>query len=69
MSIKFENQIIDFLLCPSAQDNFRTMKLQEILFKNRYEVALEQIEDVMQILYKTINELEKFKEWKIRGIN
>ena len=69
MSFKFENVIVDFLLCPTAQDNFRSMKLQELLYNIRYDVHIDQIEDVMQILLNAHIELEKFKLWKIRGID
>ena len=65
---KFENEVVDLLLCPLAQDNFRTMKLQELLYSIRHEVNVEQIKDTMQILLKAHDELELFREWKIRGI-
>ena len=63
------NEIIDFLFCPPAQDPFQRMKLQEMLYNIRYDVQLEQNEDVMQILWNAYDELEKFKEWKIRGVD
>ena len=68
MSIKFESEVVDFLLSPPSQDAFRHMRLQEMLFKIRHEVAQEQIEDVMQILWQCYDELELFLEWKKRGV-
>ena len=68
MSIKFENEIVDFLLSPPSQDAFRPMKLQEMLYTLRHEVAQDQIEDVMQILWKCYDELALFLEWKKRGV-
>lgn len=68
MSIKFESEVVDFLLSPPSQDAFRHMRLQEMLFKVRHEVAQEQIEDVMQILWRCYDELELFLEWKKRGV-
>ena len=68
MLYKFENEIVDLLLCPIAQDNFRALKLQELLYNIRHEVNIEQIKDCMQILLQAQDELEKFKEWKLRGI-
>ena len=60
--------IFYFLFCP-AQDAFRSMKLQEMLYNIRYDIQVEQIEDVMQILWNAYDELEKFKEWKICGVD
>ena len=68
MIFKFENEVVDLLLCPIAQDNFRALKLQELLYNIRHEVNIEQIKDCMQILLQAYDELEKFKEWKLRGI-
>ena len=59
MSLKFENEIIDFLFCPPAQDAFRRMKLQEMLYNIRYAVQLEEIEPLMQILWNAYDELKK----------
>ena len=69
MSIKFENEIVGFLRCPTAHDAFRSMTLLEKLCFIRHEIALDQIEDMTQILYGGVDELEKFKALKIRGIN
>ena len=68
MFFKFENEIVDLLLQPVVQDNFRSIKLQELLYNVRHEVHIEQIKDTIQILLKVIEELDKFREWKIRGI-
>ena len=64
MSIKFENIVVDFLLSPLSQDAFRHMRLQEMLYSLRHDIAQDQIEDVMQILLKCYGELELFLEWK-----
>ena len=68
MSIKFENEVVDFLLNPPAQDAFKRMALQRMLYDLRHDVAQEQIEDVMQILWACHDELELFLEWKKRGV-
>ena len=68
MIFRFENEIVDLLLCPTAKDNFRTLKLQEFLYTIRHEVKIEQIQDCMQIMLQAHDELEKFKEWKLRGV-
>lgn len=60
----FENKVVDLLLSPPSQDAFDHMRLQEMLYKLRHDVALDQIEDVMQILLKCHGELELFLEWK-----
>ena len=64
MSIKFENEVVDFLLSPPSQDAFRRMRLQEMLYNLRHDVAQEQIEDVMQIVWQCYDELSLFLEWK-----
>ena len=69
MSLKSENEIIDFLFCPTAEDAFRGMKLQEMFYNIHYAVQLEQIEHTMQILWNACDEMEKFKEWKNRGVD
>ena len=68
MSIKFENEVVDLLLCPTAQDNFRYIRLRELLYNVRYEVHYDQIQDTLQILMLACSELEKFKEWKLRPL-
>ena len=69
MSIKFENEIVDFLLNPLSQDAFKRQRLQELLYSIRKEVFRDQIEDVMQILLQCHDELNLFLEWKKRGID
>lgn len=59
MTLKFENSIIDLLLCPPAQDDFKSWKLELLLIHYSKQFYLDQIEDVVQILYKCITELEK----------
>ena len=39
-----------------------------MLYNLRHDVARDQIEDVMQILWKCYDELALFLEWKKRGI-
>ena len=69
MSIKFENEIVDFLLNPPSQDAFKRQRLQELLYSIRKEVFRDQIEDVMQILLQCHHELSLLLEWKKRGID
>ena len=65
MPLKFENTIIDLLLCPPAQDAFKAWQL-ELLLSNYYKkFYLDQVEDVIQILYKCITELNRIKELKM----
>lgn len=59
MTFKFENSIIDLLLCPPTQDAFKSWKLELLLLHYSKQFYLDQIEDVVQILYKCITELEK----------
>ena len=63
--MKFENYIVDFLMCPTAQDSFTSDKLRTKLCEWRQEIDNAQVEDVIQILYKAINELEFFRLWKM----
>lgn len=62
--IKFENEVVDFLLSPPSQDVFKASKLQDMLYNLRHEVAQDQIEDVMEILMKCHDELSLFLNWK-----
>ena len=59
MSFRFETSIIDLLLCPPAQDNFNVTRLEKLLLEYCNILHLDQIEDVVQIFYKSISELEK----------
>ena len=68
MSMKFESILVDFLLSPPSQDEFRRQRLQTLLYNLRHEVLVDQIEDVMAILLHCYGELELFLEWKKRGI-
>ena len=68
MSIHFDSVLVDFLLSPTSQDEFRRMKLQEKLYALRHDVHVDQIEDVMQILWNVYDELWLFKNWKLHGI-
>ena len=66
--IKFENEVVDFLLSPPSQDVFKASKLQNMLYELRHEVAQDQIEDVMEILMKCHDELSLFLNWKKHGV-
>ena len=66
--IKFENEVVDFLLSPPSQDAFKASKLQEKLYNLRNEIAKDQIEDVMDILLKCFDELSLFLNWKKHGV-
>ena len=41
MIFKFENEIVNLLLCPIVQDNFHALKLQELLYNIRHEANFE----------------------------
>ena len=64
MPIKLEDFLLDYLLCPPAQDEFTGWKLQLLLLKYSHKIHVHQLEDVKQILHKCIIELERMKEWK-----
>lgn len=66
--IVFENDVVDFLLHPLAQDAFSYIRLRELLYDMRHEILPDQIEDVMQILLKCHEELDRLLEWKKRNI-
>ena len=60
MSVKFENEIVDFLLSSPSQDAFKWQRLRVLLQNVRHEV----FEDVMQILIQCFDELRYLLEWK-----
>ena len=66
MSFKFENSIIDLMLCPPAQDEFKCWRLELLLLENFDKVYIDQVEDCIQILHKCIVRLEEFKCLKER---
>ena len=66
MPLKFENTIIDLLLCPPAQDEFKSWRLELLLIQYMNKYYIDQIEDVIQILYKIINELERVKTLRLK---
>ena len=66
MPLKFENTIIDLLLCPPAQDDFKAFRLRSLLQHYMDKFYIDQIEDVSQILYKIIDELESVKVLKMK---
>ena len=66
--IKFENEIVDLLLCPKAQDDFKHWKLENLLLEIADKVYIDQIEDVVQILHKCIVELERLGRFKIQHV-
>lgn len=64
--MRFEIDLIDFLLCPPAQDAFKTWRLETVLMENIRNIHTDQIEDVIQILHKCIDQLVKGKNLKIK---
>lgn len=66
--IKFENEIIDLLLSPIAQDKFKHWKLEILLLDVVDKVYIDQIEDVVQILHKCITELERLGRFKMQHV-
>jgi hypothetical protein len=62
----FEIYLIDFLLCPPAQDAFKTWCLEAVFMENIRNVHINQIEDVIQILHKCMDQLVKGKNLKIK---
>lgn len=66
MPLKFENSLIDFLLCPPAQDSFKCWRLELLLMQYFDKFYIDQAEDVIQVLHKCIRELERVKDLKMR---
>lgn len=66
--IEFENDVVNLLLHPLAQDAFRRIRLRYLLYDMRHEILQDQIEDVIQILLQCHDELDRFLEWKKRNI-
>lgn len=66
--IKFENEIVDLLLSPNAQDEFKHWKLKILLIDIADKVYIDQIEDVVQILHKCIHELEQLGRFKVQHV-
>ena len=66
MPLKFENTIIDLLLCPPAQDEFKAWRLHLLLMQHAHKCYIDQVEDVLQILHKCIKEVEQLKAFKLR---
>lgn len=64
MSVKFENEIVDFLLSSPSQDAFKWQRLRVLLQNVRHEVFEDQVIDVMQILIQCFDELRYLLEWK-----
>ena len=64
--MRFEIILIDFLLNPPAQDAFKTWQLEHVLMENIRNVHVDQIEDVIQICYKSIDQLVKGKSLKMK---
>lgn len=65
MTFHFENQVIDLLLCPSIQDSFKAWRMEHLLHQHFNSYYIDQIEDVIQILYRCIQELEKIGQLKM----
>ena len=66
MPFHFESSIIDLLLCPPAQDEFKSWRLEQLLVDYMSKVHSDQIEDVLQILHKCIGRLERIRNLKQR---
>ena len=66
MPLKFENTLIDLLLCPPAQDEFKCWRLELLLIQFMNKYYIDQVEDVLQILHKCITEFEKIKILKFK---
>lgn len=64
--MRFEIDLIDFLLNPPAQDAFKTWRLEAVLMENIRNIHADQIDDVIQILYKCIDQLMKGKKLKMK---
>ena len=62
---KFENDVIDLLLCSVAQDSFRTRELQSQLEDVFDKITIDQLQDTIQILLKCHNALESVKMKKM----
>ena len=68
MSFKFESVIIDLLLSPLVQDDFKATRLEELLLFHYAAFDLDQIEDVVQILFKCITALQNIGNKKCNYI-
>ena len=68
MSILFDDVVIDFLLSPPSQDEFKRFDLRKKLYSIRNNVHVDQIEDVMQIIWMVYDELWDLKEFKLHDI-
>ena len=66
MPLRFENSIIDLLLCPPAQDEFKSWRLELLHLQHMEKVYLDQVEVVLQILRKCIDRLKRLKKLKLR---
>jgi len=64
--MRFEVDLVDFMLKPPAQDEFRTWRLEALIMENIRNIHVDQFNDVVQILYKCIDQIYKAKNLKIK---
>ena len=64
MSFKFESTLIDLLLSSLVQNGFQIMELEELLLQHYESFNFLQVQDVIQILFKCIDELRKIERKK-----
>ena len=64
MSSKFESTLIDLLLSSLVQNSFQIMELEELLLQRYESFNFHQVQDVIQILFKCIDELRKIERKK-----
>ena len=67
-SLKLETFLINYLFCPTAQDNFSVINLRLLLNQHYDNIDIDHTEDVIQILYKCITELEKLQATKFKQL-
>ena len=67
-SLKLETFLINYLFCPTAQDNFNVINLRSLLNEHYVNIDIDHAEDVIQILYKCIVELEKMQAMKFKHL-
>ena len=61
MTFNFENALIDLLLSPLVQNGFQIMELEDLLLQHYESFNFYQVHDVIQILFKCIDELRKIE--------
>ena len=64
----FENDVVDLLLCPLAQDRFKGWKLQMLVFEVIDKIHIDQLNDTIQVLHECLRELERAKAYKLQNV-